>query len=69
MARYRIGDPRQDSALPWRVIDTHFGNQVVAAFRSHCLARELVRALNEPYFRPPPPRAGLTAGGRSDGPV
>ncbi len=51
--RYRVGPEQRDMALPWPVIDTHFGNETVARFRSRCLARECARAFNEPFFRPP----------------
>lgn len=63
--RYQVGAQQPDDDLPWPVLDTHFGNEVVAAFRSHCLAREMAKALNEPFFRPPPQRPAVGAGGRA----
>ena len=55
--RYQVGASLDADGLPWPVLDTHFGNEVVAVCRSHCLAREMARTLNEPVFRPPPPNA------------
>lgn len=40
-------------ALPHTVIDSWFGGDIVARFRSRCLADEFCRTLNEPFFRLP----------------
>ncbi|PJK30505.1 hypothetical protein [Minwuia thermotolerans] len=63
--RFQPG-PADKQALPHPVIDTHFGDDVVARFRSECLAREFCRRLNEPFYRPTPPHfqlAGAMAAG------
>lgn len=52
--------PADGEALPWPVIDSHFGGAVVARCRSECLAREFCRTLNEPFYRPTPPQFRLT---------
>lgn len=62
MPRFQVGEKRPYGAMPWPVIDTHFGDEAVGVFRSLCLAREFARTLNEPYFRPPP-QFVLAAGG------
>ncbi|PJK29932.1 hypothetical protein [Minwuia thermotolerans] len=64
--RYRQG-PADGEALPHAVIDTHFGGDVVARFRSECLAREFCRQLNEPFYRPTPPQFRLASGGHAMG--